>query len=168
MLPNGNGWDVPTLQKALDQCTDQLFNNLEACPPLVPTLDRKASEECTVEAFLEENVERDLKYLPGCNPIKSGPNKGKGAGSPDCSSSTSKATPSKDAKGTKSKTRDSAPEESFKSSENNSRKTKSKLSSTSSLTKAQRKHRHHLQLQKQGKMTKSFGKNRPTAGSDIM
>lgn len=148
-----NGWHVPTLQKALDQCTGQLFNDLEKCPPLVETLDRNRSQSCSVKPLIKEKVEGTLKTLPGCNPIKNGPNKGKGAGSSDCVNTTSSSSIPKVKSSSKaSKLRSSATS-----------------SSNSSLTKAQKQRLHRLGLKKHGKkMSKSVGKSRPTTGvSDV-
>ncbi|KAJ1036319.1 hypothetical protein NDA13_000199 [Ustilago tritici] len=69
-------WDEQVLQEAIDQCEGNLFNNLEACPPLAKHLDRQASQECTAES--SEATKGSLESLPGCNVIWNGPNAGKG------------------------------------------------------------------------------------------
>jgi hypothetical protein len=78
-----NGWDVDVLQKGIDQCTTNLFNNLEGCAPFKGSIDRDAANKCTVnrsevKGLSSEVVSGYLDKLPGCNTIFNGALKGKG------------------------------------------------------------------------------------------
>ncbi|UZJ55672.1 hypothetical protein CBS101457_004992 [Exobasidium rhododendri] len=89
-----NGWDVTVLQAAIDQCTGQLFNDLEGCPPFAASLDRKGSQDCVVDTSMvkglsSEVVSGALDKLPGCNTIFNGALKGRGGCSASQSSSSS-------------------------------------------------------------------------------
>ena len=89
-----NGWMVDVLQQALEQCeysnhpNDKDLKFLDAriglCPPLVPYIasQLKAPDStpgvgnCTVAPVVKDTEDvtgSDLKYLPGCNPIRFGP-----------------------------------------------------------------------------------------------
>lgn len=69
-------WDEEVLQSAIDECAGNLFNNLEACPPLAQHLDRKASQTCS--AVSTEATTGAIESLPGCNVVWNGPHAGKG------------------------------------------------------------------------------------------
>ncbi|SPO29124.1 uncharacterized protein UTRI_06073 [Ustilago trichophora] len=69
-------WDEELLQDAIDQCGGNLFNNLESCPPLAKTLDRKASDAC--RSTSSEATSGSIESLPGCNVVWNGPHAGKG------------------------------------------------------------------------------------------
>lgn len=69
-------WNETILQDAIDQCAGNLFNNLESCPPLNLTLNRKASDACTATSTAATSG--SLAALPGCNMIWNGPHAGKG------------------------------------------------------------------------------------------
>ena len=64
-----NGWDVDVLQAAIDQCTGDLFQNIEGCPPFVQYIDRERAKSCTIPRVVEEEIDGPLSALPGCNPI---------------------------------------------------------------------------------------------------
>ncbi|KAI9813477.1 MAG: hypothetical protein M1827_004153 [Pycnora praestabilis] len=66
-----NGWDVPTLQQAVNQCTSD-SGNLEDCPVFTLTSDNAATG-CIIPPSINEQVSGVLTALPGCNPIQSGP-----------------------------------------------------------------------------------------------
>ncbi|KAI0120937.1 WSC domain-containing protein [Xylariales sp. AK1849] len=66
-----NGWDIATLQKAINECTDD-SGVIERCGAFeLRTDDDMAS--CKVLARVNEPVDGVLSALPGCNPIQSGP-----------------------------------------------------------------------------------------------
>jgi hypothetical protein len=67
-----NGWDVPTLQKAIDQC-DNDSGLLSDCP-VFDLFTTKQSQQCIVPPRIDEAVTGVLPSLPGCNPVQKGPN----------------------------------------------------------------------------------------------
>ncbi len=71
-----SAWDESVLQQALDECRGALFNDLESCPPLAKTLDRKKSQECRAQS--SEATSGNIESLPGCNVVWNGPHAGKG------------------------------------------------------------------------------------------
>lgn len=74
-------WDEEVLQGAIDECQGNLFNDLEACPPLARTLDRAKSQTCNTTST--EATSGSIAYLPGCNVVWNGPHAGKGL-APGC------------------------------------------------------------------------------------
>lgn len=72
-----SGWNVDILQAGIDQCTSNLFGDVEKCPPFVKSLDR--TSKCSVKPIVQEKVLGSVKALPGCNTIKNGKFKGAGA-----------------------------------------------------------------------------------------
>ncbi|KAI9724661.1 MAG: hypothetical protein M1828_003530 [Chrysothrix sp. TS-e1954] len=66
-----NGWDVPTLQAAVDDCTD-LSGDMTICKHFSFFTDSQSSS-CKVAPAINENVDGPFKTLPGCNPIQPGP-----------------------------------------------------------------------------------------------
>ncbi|TKY88064.1 hypothetical protein EX895_003160 [Sporisorium graminicola] len=74
-------WNETILQGAIDQCAGNLFNDLESCPPLAETLDRKASQMCNTTS--SEAISGSIASLPGCNVVWNGPHAGKGL-TPGC------------------------------------------------------------------------------------
>lgn len=72
-----SGWNVTTLQAGIDQCTSNLFGDVEKCAPFVPSIDRKS--KCKVTPIINEQVFGTMTTLPGCNPIRNGPFQGAGA-----------------------------------------------------------------------------------------
>jgi hypothetical protein len=66
-----NGWDVPTLQKAVDTCTDD-SGVIQLCPVFKLQTDA-AQQACRVPPAVHEQVLGTLPALPGCNPVQSGP-----------------------------------------------------------------------------------------------
>ncbi|KAF2220841.1 hypothetical protein BDZ85DRAFT_202453 [Elsinoe ampelina] len=68
-----NGWDIPLLQKAVDQCRN-LSGELEDCPVLKPYLQSgQAQNQCTIPDSVGEDITGPFDKLPGCNPITAGP-----------------------------------------------------------------------------------------------
>ncbi|PWN49559.1 hypothetical protein IE53DRAFT_388208 [Violaceomyces palustris] len=96
-----SGWDTNVLQAAVDQCTSDLYNNLEACPPFKPYIDRSGASSCTTSPKVDEQVLGSLNYLPGCNAPLNGPLKGLPA-NPSCSGSSTTSTSSTTTSTTKS------------------------------------------------------------------
>jgi len=68
-----NGWDIPTLKKAIDTCNSP-SGNIEACAVL-ELYSNSEMDDCIVAPSIAEQTSGWLKKLPGCNPIQSGPNK---------------------------------------------------------------------------------------------
>ncbi|KFX92577.1 hypothetical protein V490_05312 [Pseudogymnoascus sp. VKM F-3557] len=60
-----NGWDVPTLQKAVTECTN-LSGVVEDCPVFQFFEDEKV-DACKIKPTLDEKVQGTLAALPGCN-----------------------------------------------------------------------------------------------------
>lgn len=60
-----NGWDVPTLQKAVTECTN-LSGVVEDCPVFQFFEDEKV-DSCKIESTVSETVQGTLAALPGCN-----------------------------------------------------------------------------------------------------
>ncbi|KAG9677168.1 WSC-domain-containing protein, partial [Aureobasidium melanogenum] len=68
-----NGWDVPTLQSAIDQCTND-SGLLSDCPVIANDLfTTQESQACVVPPQVDEQVTGLLEALPGCNPVQQGP-----------------------------------------------------------------------------------------------
>jgi hypothetical protein len=66
-----NGWDVPTLQKAVTECTAN-SGKVEDCPVFDFFTD-DVTNGCKIPASIDEQVFGVLDALPGCNPVQSGP-----------------------------------------------------------------------------------------------
>jgi hypothetical protein len=66
-----NGWDVPTLQKAVTTCTDS-SGVIEKCP-VFEFFSNDVTNGCRVPPSVHEEVFGLLPKLPGCNGIQSGP-----------------------------------------------------------------------------------------------
>ncbi|KAI0006827.1 hypothetical protein F4779DRAFT_643846 [Xylariaceae sp. FL0662B] len=66
-----NGWDVPTLQRAIDTCTDA-SGVVERCGAFGFRADDDMAA-CKVLPRVPEAVSGVLSALPGCNPIQPGP-----------------------------------------------------------------------------------------------
>ncbi|EIN06995.1 hypothetical protein PUNSTDRAFT_53415 [Punctularia strigosozonata HHB-11173 SS5] len=64
-----NGWDTDVLEAAVEQCTGNLFGDLESCPPFTASLNRTKAGSCTTPPVVEENTQGPLTSLPGCNPV---------------------------------------------------------------------------------------------------
>ncbi|GAA5911357.1 hypothetical protein JCM5296_007334 [Sporobolomyces johnsonii] len=62
-----NGWDVPTLQKAVEVCTAD-SGVIEDCPVL-ELYNRTESGNCFKTPDVNEIVMGNVESLPGCNPI---------------------------------------------------------------------------------------------------
>lgn len=68
-----NGWDVPTLQSAVDECTND-SGLLSDCPVFANNLfTTKQSQACIIPPQVDEQVTGMLDALPGCNPVQQGP-----------------------------------------------------------------------------------------------
>lgn len=66
-----NGWDVPTLQKAVNECTAD-SGVIEDCP-VFDFFTTDFSNGCKVFSSIDEQTSGTLDALPGCNPVTSGP-----------------------------------------------------------------------------------------------
>jgi hypothetical protein len=78
-----NGWDVPTLQKAVNECNAD-SGRVEDCHVFDFFTDNFA-QGCKIPASIDEQVHGVLDALPGCNPIQNGPGMAKavkGCGAP--------------------------------------------------------------------------------------
>ncbi|KAI1184347.1 WSC domain-containing protein [Nemania serpens] len=65
------GWDIPTLQKAINEC-NAASGNIEECGAF-KLRDDDDMAACKVLPRVNETVTGVLPALPGCNPIQSGP-----------------------------------------------------------------------------------------------
>ncbi|GAC96005.1 hypothetical protein PHSY_003584 [Pseudozyma hubeiensis SY62] len=74
-------WNETTLQAAIDECSGPLNGNIEKCPPLARSINRKAASACRGQST--EPLTGALAYLPGCNIVYNGPNAGRGL-APGC------------------------------------------------------------------------------------
>lgn len=74
-------WNQTTLQNAIDQCSGNLFGDIEKCPPLARTVDRKAASAC--KGVSTEPLTGAFSSLPGCNIVYNGPHAGQGL-APGC------------------------------------------------------------------------------------
>lgn len=74
-------WNETTLQHAIDQCTGSLFGDIEKCPPLARTVNRKAASACKGDST--EPLSASFTSLPGCNIVYNGPHAGQGL-APGC------------------------------------------------------------------------------------
>ncbi|KAK7747605.1 hypothetical protein SLS62_009016 [Diatrype stigma] len=77
-----NGWDVPTLQRAIDTCTDD-SGVIERCGALTLRSDDDM-KACRVLPRVAEPYSGLLAVLPGCNPIQSGPEEAVPRPASDC------------------------------------------------------------------------------------
>ncbi|KAI9826427.1 MAG: hypothetical protein M1826_006636 [Phylliscum demangeonii] len=73
-----NGWDVATLQTAINTCTDGNHgggNNgdINLCQPLLPLISDEAAQGCVQPPSVPEQIFGTLPALPGCNPVQPGP-----------------------------------------------------------------------------------------------
>jgi hypothetical protein len=66
-----NGWDVPTLQKAVTECTND-SGQVEDCP-VFDLYDDSFTNGCKIPTSMNEQVSGVLEALPGCNPVQDGP-----------------------------------------------------------------------------------------------
>ncbi|KAI4727415.1 hypothetical protein E4T49_04717 [Aureobasidium sp. EXF-10728] len=66
-----NGWDVPTLQKATDTCTND--SGLITDCPVFDFFTNAESQACVIAPSIDEAVTGELEKLPGCNPVTYGP-----------------------------------------------------------------------------------------------
>ena len=74
-------WNETTLQDAIDNCSGNLFGDIEKCPPLARTVKRQAAAACRGNST--EPLSGQLASLPGCNIVYNGPNAGRGL-APGC------------------------------------------------------------------------------------
>jgi hypothetical protein len=87
-----NGWDVPTLQNALDKCNspnDQTGSGVTAACSYLTLVDASVATACKIKPIVnvrrvrengfdtymsaQEVVAGNLTKLPGCNPLQAGP-----------------------------------------------------------------------------------------------
>lgn len=66
-----NGWDVPTLQNAIDSCTND-SGNIQDCHLLTLRSDKEMAD-CVIPPMTEDPVNGWVNTLPGCNAIQTGP-----------------------------------------------------------------------------------------------
>ncbi|KAI3333648.1 WSC domain-containing protein [Ustulina deusta] len=66
-----NGWDIPTLQKAINECNAE-SGNIEECGAFTLRDDNDMTA-CKILPRVNESVSGVLSALPGCNPIQAGP-----------------------------------------------------------------------------------------------
>ncbi|KAI1079785.1 hypothetical protein F5B20DRAFT_590325 [Whalleya microplaca] len=66
-----NGWDIPTLQTAINECTDD-SGVVERCSAFQFRADADMAA-CKVLPRVSEAVSGVLPALPGCNPVQPGP-----------------------------------------------------------------------------------------------
>lgn len=66
-----NGWDVPTLQAAVNDCNDAT-GNTTACQHFQFFEDAE-SQSCHLAPVINEDIIGPMANLPGCNSIQSGP-----------------------------------------------------------------------------------------------
>ncbi|KAI5212235.1 WSC-domain-containing protein [Aureobasidium subglaciale] len=66
-----NGWNVPTLQKAIDECNND--SGLLSDCPVFDLFTTKESQACIIPPQVDEQVTGMLDALPGCNPVQKGP-----------------------------------------------------------------------------------------------
>ncbi len=66
-----NGWDVPTLQKAVDTCTNDSGSMTDCHALELQTGDEMSA--CTIPSSVNEDITGPLDKLPGCNPVAAGP-----------------------------------------------------------------------------------------------
>lgn len=65
------GWDVDTLQQAVDECTND-SGRVEDCPVFQLWPDSVA-EGCKLATRVNEDIQGPFNKLPGCNPVQKGP-----------------------------------------------------------------------------------------------
>lgn len=72
-----NGWDVPTLQRVIDECTDDSkggsigpYGSCNFLEQYTPT----EQQACKIPPQVDEEVRGLLEQLPGCNSVTYGPN----------------------------------------------------------------------------------------------
>lgn len=83
-----NGWDVPTLQRAVTECTN-LSGVVEDCPVFDFFEDEKV-DTCKIQPTISEKIQGKLAALPGCNtPSGEGAN---AVASKDCAANGNNAT----------------------------------------------------------------------------
>ncbi|KFY37374.1 hypothetical protein V494_04776 [Pseudogymnoascus sp. VKM F-4513 (FW-928)] len=84
-----NGWDVPTLQKAVTECTN-LSGVVEDCP-VFQFFDDAKVDACKIQPTINEKVQgQSLAALPGCN--KPSGEGAKAVASKDCAADTNNAS----------------------------------------------------------------------------
>lgn len=66
-----NGWDVPTLQRAVDECTND-SGLVERCPA-VTQFTGEECQSCRIPEAVVETNDGHLAALPGCNTVTYGP-----------------------------------------------------------------------------------------------
>ncbi|PWN20147.1 WSC-domain-containing protein [Microstroma glucosiphilum] len=83
-----SGWDQEVLTDAIDQCSGNLFGDLDSCAPFLPTLHYETSSPnsdpdagyCTTTSSVNEKVlGTGFANLPNCQVVRNGPFKGAGS-----------------------------------------------------------------------------------------
>jgi hypothetical protein len=84
-----NGWDVPTLQKAVTEC-NSASGVIEECK-VFDFFSDQVAQGCKIPASVDEQIDGILDALPGCNPVQSGPGMAKSMSG--CDAPTTIGTP---------------------------------------------------------------------------
>jgi hypothetical protein len=84
-----NGWDVKTLQRAVDECTND-SGVVEDCH-VFDFFTHDQTRSCKIPTQVDEPVEGWLSTLPGCNPLQHGP--GQATPKNGCGSTTAISKP---------------------------------------------------------------------------
>jgi hypothetical protein len=71
-----NGWDTQALQNAIDKCNngdDQTGYGITSACSYFTLANATIANQCKQPPPVDEKVDGQLQYLPGCNPIQPGP-----------------------------------------------------------------------------------------------
>jgi len=71
-----NGWDTQALQSAIDKCNnadDQTGYGITSACSYLTVANATMANQCKQPPAVDEKVDGQLQYLPGCNPIQPGP-----------------------------------------------------------------------------------------------
>ena len=69
-----NGWDIPTLTNAINQCADTNDGSIPDCAPLAVSQDPYFNINCPEQPpQINETVKGLMNQLPGCNPPTGAP-----------------------------------------------------------------------------------------------
>jgi len=68
-----NGWDTQALQNAIDKCNNGTSYGITKACPFLSVANITIANLCKQPPAVDEKVDGQLQYLPGCNPIQPGP-----------------------------------------------------------------------------------------------
>jgi len=71
-----NGWDTQALQNSIDKCNngnDQTGNGITDACAYLTLANATVANQCKQPPAVDEKIDGQLQYLPGCNPIQPGP-----------------------------------------------------------------------------------------------